>query len=259
MRGRTVRIAHLAAGSTFYIFYREMLRLNKIYCWNCLEFMRILPDKCIDLVITDPPYLIENTRAGWKSNLAESIQWMNTELWEWILTEWITDEYLEELVRVCKNTNIYLRCNHKQIKQYLDFFVWKYECKFDILIWNKTNATPLFHNKYLTDKEYCLYFRKWWYCDPKSYESAKTVFNGPINIIDKNLRWHPTIKPLEIIKRLVDNSSKIWQTILDPFLWSWTTAIACKELGRNRIGIEIEQKYVDIANKRLETTTVSLF
>ena len=48
-------------------------------------------------------------------------------------------------------------------------------------------------------------------------------------------------------------------TILDPFLWSWTTAVACKELGRNFIGIEKEQKYVDIANERLKNTTISLF
>jgi len=46
---------------------------------------------------------------------------------------------------------------------------------------------------------------------------------------------------------------------LDPFLWSWTTAVACKELGRNFIWIEKEQKYVDIANKRLANTTISLF
>jgi site-specific DNA-methyltransferase (adenine-specific) len=62
-----------------------------------------------------------------------------------------------------------------------------------------------------------------------------------------------------MIKYLLDKSSDNWELVLDPFLWSWTTAVACKELGRNFIGIEKEQKYVDIANKRLNYTTTSLF
>jgi site-specific DNA-methyltransferase (adenine-specific) len=58
---------------------------------------------------------------------------------------------------------------------------------------------------------------------------------------------------------LIKMTTREWQIVLDPFLWSWTTAVACKEMWRNFIGIEKEQKYVDIANKRLATTTISLF
>ena len=74
----------------------------------------------------------------------------------------------------------------------------------DIIIWNKTNALPLFNNKYLSDKEYCLYFRKGGYCSPKSYEDAKTVFLYPINIKDKKKWKHPTIK----LEALIRNSSR---------------------------------------------------
>lgn len=57
----------------------------------------------------------------------------------------------------------------------------------DIIIWNKTNALPLFNNRYLSDKEYCLYFSKGGYYSPKSYEDAKTVFLYPINTKDKEI------------------------------------------------------------------------
>ena len=91
---------------------------------------------------------------------------------------------------------------------YLKYFVEEQKCNFDIIIWNKTNATPLFFNKYLTDKEYCLYFRKGGYCCPPNYEKAKTVYNLPLNVKDKSMYEHPTIKPLNIIKNLIENSSK---------------------------------------------------
>jgi DNA modification methylase len=225
--------------------------INKVICADCLEVMRQMPDKCVDLVLTDPPYLIENSKAGGKSKLAQSIQGMNNELLNGSFTNGITNNYLEEIVRVLKNINIYIFCNHKQIPQYFDFFIKKYQCNFDIIIWNKTNATPLFNNKYLTDKEYCLYFRKNGYCMPPDYESAKTVYQEPINIVDKNNFKHPTIKPLPLISRLIKNSSKNNQIIFDPFLGSGTTAVACQDLHRNFIGIEISPKYCEIARQRL--------
>jgi len=132
----------------------------KLYNADAYKVLKSIPDKSIDLIVTDPPYLIDNTNAGFNTPLSKSIQLMNNELKSGILTEGITNDILEDFVRVCKNINIYIWCNHKQIPQYLDFFVTKNGCKFDILIWNKTNATPLFNNKYLTDKEYCLYFRR---------------------------------------------------------------------------------------------------
>ena len=124
------------------------------------KLIKDIPDNSVDLIVTDPPYLIESTIPGSDSKLAKSIQKMNNQLAEGILTSGINNNILEDFVRVMKKINIYIWCNHKQIPQYLDFFVKKYDCKFDIIIWNKSNAAPLFNNKYLTDKEYCLYFRR---------------------------------------------------------------------------------------------------
>ena len=106
----------------------------------------------------------------------------------------------------------------------------------------------------MSDKEYCLYFRKGGYCQPTSYESAKTVFHQPINVIDKQRYPHPTIKPLNIVKTLIGNSTKPGDLILDPFMGSGTTAVACMELGRNYIGYEINEGYYETAQKRIRDT-----
>lgn len=224
---------------------------NNVYCADSYKAIKELPDKCIDLIVTDPPYLIENTNAGGDSELAKSIQLMNNELAEGTLTEGVNVEILEEFVRVLKTINIYIWCNHKQIPMYLDFFVNKYKCAFDIIIWNKTNAMPLFNNKYLTDKEYCLYFRKNGYCNPESYETAKTVYYQPINVADKDKFSHPTIKPKNIISNLIKNSSKTNDIVADFFMGSGTICVASKELDRQYIGFEIEEKWFNIAKDRL--------
>lgn len=225
--------------------------MNSIKCGDCLELIKEIPNKSIDLIVTDPPYLIENTKAGGGSQLAKSIQKMNDELKENSLTNGFDTRLLDEYTRVMKNTNIYIWCNHKQIPLYLDYFVTQKKCSFDILIWNKNNATPLFNNKYLTDKEYCLYFRKRGYCQPANYNEAKTVFYQPINIKDKRKYNHPTIKPLNIIETIIRNSSKEGQTILDPFMGSGTTGVACINENRNFIGYELNEEYFNIAQNRL--------
>ena len=231
--------------------------INTIQLGDCYELIKAIPDNSIDLIVTDPPYLIENTKAGGHSNLAKSIQGMNDEIAEKNLTTSIDTKILSEFVRVMKNINIYIWCNHKQIPMYLDYFVKELDCAFDIIIWNKTNAMPLFNNKYMTDKEYCLYFRKGGYCNPPDYESAKTVYYQPININDKNMYDHPTIKPQNIIENLIKNSSKEGEIVLDTFVGSGTTCVAAKELGRKYIGMEIDEKYYKTAINRLNGITAS--
>lgn len=232
--------------------YKLKKFLNTITLGDSYSIIKEIPDNSIDLIIIDPPYLIENTNGGTKSRLAKSIRSMNTEIKEKKLTSGINSSIFKELIRIQKNINIYIWCNGKQIPEYLDFFVNKNHCKFDILIWNKTNATPLYSNKYMNDKEYCLYFRKNGYCNPKSYNDAKTVWYLPINMSDKKKYKHPTIKPLKIIKTLVKNSSNEGDIVLDCFSGSGTTCVAAKELNRQYIGIEIDPEYHKISIDRLE-------
>lgn len=230
----------------------------QLYNGDCIKVMQELIDKNVkaDLIVTDPPYLIKNTKAGGKSSFAKSIQQMNNEIKEANLTEGISLEFCEKLIKLQDKINIYIWCNKEQILEYLKFFVDREECSYDILCWYKSNAMPTFNNKYLTDKEYCLYFRRGGYCQPINYDKAKTYWVQPINSRDKNLYGHPTIKPLNIIKQLISNSSKERALILDCFMGSGTTGVACKELGRDFIGIELDEKYFAIAKNRIENHIV---
>ena len=89
------------------------------------------------------------------------------------------------------------------------------------------------------------------YCQPIDYEHAKTVFVQPINSEDKRVFGHPTIKPLNIIQTLILNSSREGETVLDCFMGSGTTGVACAKLNRNFIGMEINEDYYRIASIRI--------
>lgn len=114
------------------------MKIDYIEQGDSLEFIKQIPDKSIDLIVTDPPYLIKNTKAGGKSALAKSIQGMNDEIKQNELTEGFDPLILSEMIRVLKKINIYIWCNAKQIPMYLDFFVKEHKCSFDILVWKKT-------------------------------------------------------------------------------------------------------------------------
>jgi DNA modification methylase len=95
-----------------------------------------------------------------------------------------------------------------------------------------------------------------------SFDRASRIFrylwNGMIqeNMKDKDFRYHPTQKPRVLMKYCVSWMEPIDGTVLDPFLGSGTTLVSCKELKRNGIGIEINEKYCEIAKKRLLNTQV---
>lgn len=137
----------------------------------------------------------------------------------------------------------------------MEYFIGKKNCYFEIIIWKKTNVTPLCGNKYLTDKEYCLFFREKGVKIMGEYETKQTVYISSSNRGDKEDYEHPNCKPIEIIKNEIINSSNENDIVLDCFLGSGTTAVACKETGRQYIGFEINEKYFKIAQDRLNGIT----
>jgi site-specific DNA-methyltransferase (adenine-specific) len=226
-----------------------MLELNKIHLGDSYELIKQIPDKSVDLIIIDPPYEIHSIQGG--GMLKEKrIQNMMNELNNKGLDLGINTDIFDEFIRVLKVPNIYIWCNKIQLPMYLNEFVNKRGLLFDIIVWNKTNAMPLCGSKYLTDSEYCLYFRKGVKLNT-TYDTAKTVYQLPINIDDKNKYDHPTIKPLQIVKNLIINSSNKNDVVLDCFMGSGTTAVASKELGRQYLGIEIDEKWHKIAVDRV--------
>jgi len=233
----------------------------QLYNGDCLEVIKNIPDNSIDLVVTDPPYEVSATNGGGSINNMKNLNKSLKQLDEAnITTGYDVAAVCKEIVRVMKNINIYIWCNKVQIPEYIHFFVDNLNCKFEILCWHKTNALPTYNNKYLTDTEYCLYFRKNGYCDPSKtkeserYENAKTFYIAPINHKDKKTWKHPTIKPLGFIEKVIKNSSKEGDIVLDCFMGSGTTGVACKNLNRNFIGIELNENYFKIAKERIENT-----
>ena len=124
-------------------------------------------------------------------------------------------------------------------------------CMYEILTWNKTNPTPMTNNTFLPDVEYCLYFRETGVKLNDGYELKSKWYISPINKHDKDLYKHPTIKPLELVKRHILHTTQPNDIVLDCFCGSGTTCVAAKETGRRFIGMEINEKYYKIAVDRL--------
>lgn len=122
------------------------------------------------------------------------------------------------------------------------------------MTWHKTNPIPTCNGTYLSDTEYCVLARESGTKIYGTYETKKKWWVSKCNVDDKKLYSHPTIKPLEIIKNLIINSSKENDVVLDAFMGSGTTAVACKELNRHFIGFELNPEFYEIANNRLNKT-----
>ncbi|MCI6001893.1 MAG: site-specific DNA-methyltransferase [Tenericutes bacterium] len=229
------------------------METNIIYNEDCYVGIKTIPDNSIDLVIIDPPYDINTrkNRIGY-NRIAKSILKVENTLVNHNLTDSYDFSLLDELIRIMKKVNIYIWCNKNQIEDYLKYFVDKHKCRYEVLIWNKTNAMPLYSNKYINDKEYCLYFRKESKCNPATYEDARTVYTSPSNARDRVLYQHPTIKPVDFIRKMIRNSSNENDVVLDCFMGSGTTAVASIIENRKYIGFEINKRYYDISNARIE-------
>lgn len=197
--------------------FEEML--NTIMLGDSYELIKNIPDNSIDLVIIDPPYKF--TGGGKMTGIFKD---RGKRYFDAIEGKGLDNNYdlkiLDELLRVLKKINIYIWCNKEQLHQYFDYFENK-NCLFEVLIWNKTNPIPLTNNQFITDKEYCLYFRERGYRIEGTYETKKTVYISQANVDDKKKYKHPTIKPLNIIKNLIINSSNENDIVLDCFSRKW--------------------------------------
>lgn len=232
-----------------------MINCNYIKLGDCLELLKEIPDNSIDLIVTDPPYILETDGAGMFGKKADNYDGQRYVMKNIdFMKNGISENVLDELIRVMKKINIYIWCSQKQLPIFYKYFVEKKKCNWNLLCWHKTNPTPTCGNKYLTDTEFCLFFREKGVKVYGEYATKKTFYVSVKNLEDKKLYNHPTIKPLEIIQNLIINSSNEGDIVLDPFLGSGTTAVASKMLNRKYIGFEINKDYFEIAQKRIDDT-----
>lgn len=231
------------------------MKLNQIYLGDAYKLIKEIPDKSIDLIVTDPPYEIVGLHSN--TGILKNRKFSHIdELKDNSLGKGVSLTILDEYVRVLKKINIYLWCNKEQLLDYMNFFIKEHKCNFEIIIWAKTNPAPFLNGHYLKDKEYCLYFWEKGVKVKPTFETGKTVYVTNTNTYDKSKYIHPTIKPLEIIKNLIKNSCDLEgggekPIVLDTFIGSGTTAVACKELGINYIGFELNEKFYKIACDRV--------
>ncbi|MDD5353128.1 MAG: DNA methyltransferase [Candidatus Omnitrophica bacterium] len=208
--------------------------INKIICGDCLDVMKGIPDKSIDLVLTDPPYGIErfkNVEKETSGCFAKRGTFKNASQWNNLKPD---ERHWQEIFRISKNQIIWGGNNFTLPNT--EYFI----------IWDKKQAMPNFAR--------CEYA---WVS--MGLKSPAKIFEYSINKVNHSERFHPTSKPVKLFKWIIKEYSKEIDIILDPFMGSGTTAVACKELGRRYIGIEISEKYCEIARKRLENIPERLF
>lgn len=227
-----------------------------LYKGDCLELLKEIPTKSVDLVVIDPPYDLNSKHYGKSYGGDGAVGKMGRKyhsvLDDCNMIDGINNEVLDEIVRVLKKINLYIWCNKEQLLQYMQYFK---KCNFDLLTWHKTNPVPTCNNKYLSDTEYLLFFREKGVKIFGEYETKRKFYVTPTNKDDKDKYGHPTIKPLDIIQNLIVNSSRAGDTILDCYMGSGTTGVACVNTGRNFIGMELDEQYFKIAQERINKAT----
>ena len=224
----------------------------KLYNVDSIELMKKMESESIDLIVTDPPYKttkrggtgnsggmckkkeFSDGKGGFKHNNVKPI------------------EYIPQFYRILKEgSHCYIMTNHVNLQEILNTAT---KCGFHFikcLIWDKGNK--IMGQCYMSQFEYILFLRKGKHkkinncgtSDILSIPNKKTKDeNG------KNL--HDTEKPVNLMKILVENSSNESDLVLDPFMGIGSTGVACLNTNRKFIGIELDEKYFNIAKERLE-------
>ena len=231
----------------------EEYRINEdINLWqgDCLKLMEHIPDKSIDLVIIDPPY--KTTSRGSAGNSGGMLQKdINKKGQVFRYNDIASEEYAKHLWRVLKEgSHCYVMTNHKNLYDMITSFTVNGFHFIKSLIWNKGNK--IMGQFYMSQYEYILFFRKGrgirinncGTSDILCVKNKKTKNADGQNI-------HDTEKPVALIEILINNSSNKGDIVLDCFMGSGSTGVACKNLNRKFIGIELDEEYFNISKERI--------
>lgn len=227
--------------------------LNKIYNVDCIEFMKSMPDKCVDLILTDPPYGIGFVSSRTKRK--EALQ--NDKLEDWLeeMPKWLI-----EFKRILTDSGCCCCCSSgggkTPVTAYFTLEAIKHFHLIQTLVWKKFiglgwRYRPAYENIVILSKSKDNYN---FYDTTKSCSNVIEGINQKIPTYDYENEInsdHPTQKPVELMVKLIEIHSKEDDIVFDPFMGSGTTAIACLKTNRKFIGCEISPKYCEIANKRI--------
>lgn len=211
---------------------------------DCLELMKDIPDNSIDLIVTDPPYLISCKTSHRKDKQHDFCTTIANDDNKQLIIDCIKECY-----RVLKDdAAMYMFCSSKTVdvfKPVLENAGFNFK---NLIVWVKNNWTAgdlkaQFGQQY----EFIFLLNK-----------GRKVFNGKrisdvweFPRVSGKKQLHQNQKPIELIKKCILKHSDKNDIVLDPFLGSGTTAIACINTNRHYIGFELDEKYFEIAEKRI--------
>ena len=215
---------------------------------DCLEVMKQLQTNSVDLIVTDPPYLIKGNGFKSPAGKLKDRDIFKNEVANF--KDGFDFACLFEMQRVLKKWNAYFYCNKELLFELIIWFKQNTNAYLDLLIEHIKNPTP-FCNTYLNDCDYVLFVRDSGVKLNGRYHEKVKVIDKTTNKKDKQKYKHPTIKDANLVKRYISNSSDEGDVILDPFMGSGTTGEACMRTNRLCIGIEKNKDFFDIACQRL--------
>ena len=210
---------------------------------DCLELMKEIPDGSVDMVLTDPPYGM-NFQSNHRKNKHEVIENDNN-------LEWIFD-FVSESYRVSSdNSAHYVFCSWHNVDIFKQELQKKFKIK-NILTWVKNNTSMGdLKGDFAPRTEFILFFHKGRQLIRGGRDSNVLEFRRTKN------EYHPTQKPVDMLEYMIEKFSDVDSLILDPFMGSGSTGVACVNTNRNFIGIERDDKYFEIAEKRIKDAQCS--
>ncbi len=213
---------------------------------DCLEVIKSIPNESIDLIVSDVPYkVISGGRPKQKGQPGGILKKNDGKIFE--NNDIKPSKYMNELYRILKEgTHCYIFINFINLQEMM-MEAEKAGFKLHtLLVWEKNNKTP--SRWYMKNQEYILFMRK---------GKAKAVKNAGVghilkyNNILKN-KTHPCEKPVDLLEMLIKNSSEENDVVLDCFMGTGSTGVACVNTNRKFIGIEIDDNYFNVAKNRIE-------
>jgi site-specific DNA-methyltransferase (adenine-specific)/modification methylase len=207
----------------------------RLYLGDCLEVMKTLPDNSVDAVVTDPPYGLKLDTDYTRYGSATSYKQMEGDA-QLLDFRWLFD--VGKLQVVFGANNWYWQLPR------LTQAGW--------LCWDKRCCEA-------ADKVFGAPFELAWCSRARFFRIYRVQHGGAINADGANMpRYHPTQKPIKLMRRIIEDLTKPGDVICDPFMGSGTTGVACVQTGRNFIGIEIDPGYFAIAKRRIEEAQMQL-
>lgn len=223
----------------------------KLIQGDCLEIMKKIPDGSIDLIVTDVPY--KTTKRGGTGNsggMCKTKEFSSGNVFKHNVIKF--EDFMPEFYRTLKEeAHCYIMVNHKNLHNMLDVAKKVGFHFIKSLVWVKDNK--IMGQAYMSQFEYILFFRKGKFKKINNCGTSDVLVfpNKKLKNEDgKNL--HDTEKPVNLMKLLIENSTQEGDLVSDPFMGIGGSGVACVETNRNFLGIEIDEKYFQIAKERIE-------